>query len=82
MESTGEMEAALKFYKQAADPLSLVRVYCYCGNVDQVSSVFFSLFARQKKSCFGDQIRRASDRWIQNHLQKMISRIEVVLGFC
>lgn len=40
MESTGEMETALKFYNQAADPLSLVRVYCYCGNIEKASYHF------------------------------------------
>uniref|UniRef100_H2Z485 Intraflagellar transport protein 140 homolog n=1 Tax=Ciona savignyi TaxID=51511 RepID=H2Z485_CIOSA len=39
MESTGEMDVALKFYQQAADPLSLVRVYCYCGNLDKAAEV-------------------------------------------
>ena len=37
MESAGEMEAALQFYEAAQDYLSLVRVYCYCGNLDKVS---------------------------------------------
>ncbi|XP_076809284.1 intraflagellar transport protein 140 homolog [Clavelina lepadiformis] len=39
MESTGEMDTALKFYQQAADPLSLVRVYCYCGNPEKAAEV-------------------------------------------
>lgn len=37
MESTGEMETALHFYEAAQDFLSLVRVYCYCGNIEKVS---------------------------------------------
>ena len=36
MESMGEMDAALQFYEMAQDYLSLVRVYCYCGNMDKV----------------------------------------------
>ena len=36
MESMGEMEAALQFYEMAQDFLSLVRVYCYCSNMDKV----------------------------------------------
>nr|CAB3255295.1 intraflagellar transport protein 140 homolog [Phallusia mammillata] len=39
MESTGDMETAIKFYQQAADPLSLVRVYCYCGNSEKAAEV-------------------------------------------
>ncbi|XP_078482947.1 intraflagellar transport protein 140 homolog [Ciona intestinalis] len=39
MESTGEMDTALKFYQQAADPLSLVRVFCYCGNPEKAAEV-------------------------------------------
>lgn len=38
MESTSEMETALQFYEAARDNLSLVRVYCYCGNLEKVSS--------------------------------------------
>lgn len=34
LESSHEMEEALKFYAAADDTLSLVRVYCYCENVD------------------------------------------------
>ena len=37
MESVGEMEAALQFYESAQDHLSLVRVNCYCGNLNKVS---------------------------------------------
>ena len=37
MESMGEMDAALQFYEMAQDYLSLVRVYCYCGNMDKVT---------------------------------------------
>ena len=36
MESLGEMEAALQFYEMAQDYLSLVRVYCYCSNMEKV----------------------------------------------
>lgn len=36
MESLGEMDTALQFYEMAQDFLSLVRVYCYCGNMDKV----------------------------------------------
>ena len=38
MESTSEMETALQFYEAARDNLSLVRVYCYCGNLEKVRS--------------------------------------------
>ncbi len=33
LESTGEMDAALHYYRVAEDHLSLVRVYCYCDDV-------------------------------------------------
>ena len=36
IESTGDMENALKFYQQAGDPLSLVRVYSYCDQLEKV----------------------------------------------
>ncbi|XP_023331155.1 intraflagellar transport protein 140 homolog [Eurytemora carolleeae] len=39
MESTGEMETALHFYTLAKDYLSLVRVYCYCDNLDKASEI-------------------------------------------
>lgn len=39
MESTSEMETALQFYEAARDNLSLVRVYCYCGNLEKVHSL-------------------------------------------
>ena len=42
MESTGEMETSLQFYESAQDYLSLVRVYCYCGNLDKVLVLLLS----------------------------------------
>ena len=42
MESTSEMETALQFYEAARDNLSLVRVYCYCGNLEKVRHVVLS----------------------------------------
>ena len=44
MESTGDMDNALQYYENAQDYLSLVRVYCYCGQLDKVSL---------SGSCFG-----------------------------
>ena len=38
------METALHFYNLAKDYLSLVRVYCYCDNLDKVNKVLL-LFA-------------------------------------
>lgn len=37
MESTGDMDTALQYYEKAKDILSLVRVYCYCGELIKVS---------------------------------------------
>jgi hypothetical protein len=34
----GEMETALQFYTLAKDYLSLVRVFCYCDNLDKVAN--------------------------------------------
>ena len=39
MESTGEMESALHFYTLAKDYLSLVRVHCYCDNLDKAAEI-------------------------------------------
>ncbi|XP_052071458.1 intraflagellar transport protein 140 homolog isoform X2 [Mytilus californianus] len=39
MESTGEMETALQYYENAQDYLSLVRVYCYCGNMEKAAEI-------------------------------------------
>uniref|UniRef100_T1IR84 Uncharacterized protein n=1 Tax=Strigamia maritima TaxID=126957 RepID=T1IR84_STRMM len=39
MESTGEMEIALQYYEQAQDYLSLVRVYCYCNNLEKAAEI-------------------------------------------
>ena len=43
MESLGEMDSALQFYEMAQDYLSLVRVYCYCGNMDKVEVLMLLL---------------------------------------
>ena len=37
MESNSEMDVALKYYEAANDILSLVRVYCFCGNIEKVT---------------------------------------------
>eukprot|EP00050_Salpingoeca_kvevrii_P007157 m.294179 g.294179 ORF g.294179 m.294179 type:complete len:1361 (-) comp12942_c0_seq1:503-4585(-) len=39
LESSQQMEQALKYYSAAEDTLSLVRVYCYCGNMDQAKEL-------------------------------------------
>ncbi|CAB4055646.1 IFT140 [Lepeophtheirus salmonis] len=39
MESTGEMEIALQYYDLADDYLSLVRVYCYCEDLEKASEI-------------------------------------------
>lgn len=48
MESTGEMETALRYYEAANDHLALVRVYCYLNNLEKVNhrlTYFLSLQA-------------------------------------
>ncbi|XP_050709384.1 intraflagellar transport protein 140 homolog [Eriocheir sinensis] len=39
LESTSEMETALQFYEAAHDHLSLVRVYCYCNNLQKAADI-------------------------------------------
>ena len=39
MESTGELETALHFYTLAKVYLSLVRVYCYCNNLEKAVEI-------------------------------------------
>ena len=48
MESTGEMTTAIQFYEAAQDFLSLVRVYCYCADVDKVSWLSLHLWGQYK----------------------------------
>ncbi|KAF6734703.1 Intraflagellar transport-like protein 140 [Oryzias melastigma] len=38
-ESQSKMDAALHFYERAQDYLSLVRVYCYMGNIQEASQI-------------------------------------------
>ena len=40
MESTGDMETAIQYYETSQDFFSLVRVNCYCGDMEKVSSLF------------------------------------------
>ena len=40
MESNSEMEVALKYYEAANDILSVVRVYCFCGNIEKVQNSY------------------------------------------
>lgn len=37
LESQSDMDSALHFYECAQDYLSLVRVYCYMGNIHRVT---------------------------------------------
>ncbi|CAM1291051.1 IFT140 (predicted) [Pycnogonum litorale] len=39
MESTGEMETALRYYEGAQDHLALVRVYCYWNNLEKAAEI-------------------------------------------
>lgn len=57
MESTSEMETALQFYEAARDNLSLVRVYCYCGNLEKVI-IFYRLCAVSHVLCLLNSLRR------------------------
>jgi len=36
MESLGDMEAALQFYRDGSDHTSIVRIHCFMGNIDLV----------------------------------------------
>jgi hypothetical protein len=40
LESTSDMEAALKYYELAQDYLSLVRIHCYHDNIQKVSMMY------------------------------------------
>lgn len=37
LESQADMDAALQYYENAQDYLSLVRVHCYLGNIQKVT---------------------------------------------
>ena len=50
MESTGEMELALQYYELAEDYLSLVRVYCYCDNLEKAAEIANS--SADKAACY------------------------------
>ena len=50
MESTGEMELALQYYELAEDYLSLVRVYCYCDNLEKAAEIANS--SGDKAACY------------------------------
>lgn len=39
LESIDEMETALQYYKTAEDYLSLVRLYCYCNNLEKAAEI-------------------------------------------
>ncbi|CAL1292527.1 unnamed protein product [Larinioides sclopetarius] len=39
LESIDEMETALHYYKTAEDYLSLVRLYCYCNNLEKAAEI-------------------------------------------
>ena len=36
MESLGDLETALQFYRDGGDHTSIVRIHCYMGNIDKV----------------------------------------------
>ena len=36
MESLGDLESALQFYRDGSDHTSIVRIHCYMGNIDKV----------------------------------------------
>ena len=50
LESTGEMEVALQYYELAEDYLSLVRVYCYCENLEKAAEIANS--SGDKAACY------------------------------
>ncbi|CAL1531559.1 unnamed protein product [Lymnaea stagnalis] len=39
MESTGDMETAIQYYEKAEDNFSLVRVYCFCSEMDKAAEI-------------------------------------------
>jgi hypothetical protein len=41
MESLGNLEEALKYYQEANETLSLVRMHCFLGNMKSVYSTRF-----------------------------------------
>lgn len=41
MESSGQLDIAMKYYEEAHDYLSLVRVYCFRDDIQKVHSWLF-----------------------------------------
>lgn len=39
LEGSGDMDGAIKYYQQANDQLSTVRILCYLGNLEQAAQV-------------------------------------------
>lgn len=66
MESLGEMDTALQYYEMAQDYLSLVRVYCYCGNMDKASEICNE--TGDKAGCY--HLARQLEN--QNHIKEAI----------
>ncbi len=50
LESAGEMELALQYYELAEDYLSLVRVHCYCDNLEKAAEIANS--SGDKAACY------------------------------
>ena len=50
LESAGEMELALQYYELAEDYLSLVRVHCYCENLEKAAEIANS--SGDKAACY------------------------------
>ena len=67
MESAGEMESALQFYEAAKDQLSLVRVYCYCGNLDKAAEICNDTGDRAASY----HLARQYENQVRNGLKKM-----------
>lgn len=61
MESLGEMETALQYYEKSKDFLSLVRVYCYCSNLEKAAEIANDTGDRAANYHMGRQYENKSD---------------------
>jgi len=39
LEGSGDMDGAIKYYQQANDDLSTVRIFCYLGHLEQAAQI-------------------------------------------
>lgn len=72
MESLGDLETALQFYRDGGDHTSIVRIHYYMGNIDKVGVAIGGVATLIAKLQAIDEVERSGNKAAAFHLAQRL----------